>query len=410
MLKEINSQFYRISLSWTRILPNGGNDTINQDGIDYYNNLINELLANDIQPFVTIYHWDLPQVLQETGGWVKDELIDYFLQFARVAFENFGDRVKHWMTFNEINQICEAGYSEGSFAPNIVNKGIGGYECTHRVLLAHAKAYRMYDEEFRPTQNGSVGIAIDTYFHEPRDPNSESDKQAAEVALIMNYGWYANPIMLGNYPEYMIERIRNLSLIEGRNKSRLPEFTPEQVELVKGTYDFLGLNHYSSDLSYFAGPNDGDNPSHWRDVGVQGYQPDEWGQSASGWLRVYPDGLRGILIWIKENYGNPPVLITENGFSDLDGLEDDGRINYIQEYLYATLEAIHEHQCNVIGYTYWSLMDNFEWNTGYTQRFGLYHVNFTDPERTRTPKKSSLVYKNIIDTRHIDWDFEPSKK
>lgn len=156
MLKEINSQFYRISLSWTRILPNGGNDTINQDGIDYYNNLINELLANDIQPFVTIYHWDLPQVLQETGGWVKDELIDYFLQFARVAFENFGDRVKHWMTFNEINQICEAGYSEGSFAPNIVNKGIGGYECTHRVLLAHAKAYRMYDEEFRPTQNGML--------------------------------------------------------------------------------------------------------------------------------------------------------------------------------------------------------------------------------------------------------------
>lgn len=226
----------------------------------------------------------------------------------------------------------------------------------------------------------------------------------------------------------MIDRVREMSLSEGYNKSRLPEFTDEEIRIINGSYEFLGLNHYSSDKVYFASDEDGEHPSHWRDVGVIGYQDDSWESSAASWLKVAPFGLRKLLVWVKENYGNPPILITENGYADVDGLSDYGRANYMKDYLYEVLRAIHEHDCNVIGYTAWSLMDNFEWMAGYTlvvfyydksndfrelcinfssQRFGLHYVDFDDPDRPRTPKLSSYVYKNIIETRHIDWDYYP---
>jgi beta-glucosidase/6-phospho-beta-glucosidase/beta-galactosidase len=407
LLKDLGVDFYRFSIAWSRVLPTGKIDQINQAGIDYYNNLIDELLANGIQPYATMYHWDLPQALQDEGGWPERKLADYFVDYARVLFENFGDRVKHWMTFNEIVQICEAGYSDGAFAPYVVNPGIGGYECTHTILLAHGGTYRMYETDFKAQQNGQIGIAVDTSWHEPNFPDRETDQQASEVDMEMNYGWFVNPIVSGNYPDVMIERVKTNSLAEGFSASRLPEFTPDEQEMLKGTFDFLGLNHYTSDKVYFAEEGAGDRPSHWADTGVVGYQDPSWSGSASYWLKVVPWGLRNLLVYIKNHYDNPPVLITENGFSDYGQWDDYDRANYFKDYLYEVLRAIHEEECNVIGYTAWSLIDNFEWMAGYTQKFGLHYVNFWDPERTRNKKLSSYVYNNIITTRHVDWDYYP---
>lgn len=205
----------------------------------------------------------------------------------------------------------------------------------------------------------------------------------------------------------MIERVKSNSIAEGFEKSRLPEFTDEEQSMMAGSFDFIGLNHYSSDKVYFADEGAGDHPSHWADTGVIGYQDASWPGSASSWLKVVPWGINKMLVWIKDHYNNPPVLITENGFSDYGQLDDYDRANYYKQYLYEILKAIHEGGCNVIGYTAWSLMDNFEWMAGYTQRFGMHYVDFNDPNRPRTRKLSSYVYNNIVTTKHVDWDYYP---
>lgn len=154
MLKSLGVHFYRFSLSWPRISPTGLNNVVNQKGIDYYNNLIDALLAEGIQPMVTLYHWDLPQYLQELGGWTNPIIIDLFAGYAKIAFENFGDRVKLWATFNEPYSVCNYGYGDSMLAPLLYSRGFGEYQCTHNLIKAHAKAYHLYDDHFRPTQKG----------------------------------------------------------------------------------------------------------------------------------------------------------------------------------------------------------------------------------------------------------------
>lgn len=156
LLKNLGVDHYRFSISWSRILPNGKVDSISSAGIEYYNNLINLLVENDILPIVTMYHWDGVQALQDEGGWLNRALADYFVDYARVLFENFGDRVKYWATFNEVMTICEVGYSMGTAPPFIHNPGVGGYECAHTVILAHGKVYRMYEQEFKDDQKGKT--------------------------------------------------------------------------------------------------------------------------------------------------------------------------------------------------------------------------------------------------------------
>lgn len=154
LLKKLGVHFYRFSLSWSRILPTGYVDKINPDGLNYYNDLINELIKNNIKPVVTLYHWDLPQALHEAGGWTSPFIADYFEDFAWVAFKHFGDRVKTWITINEPYHVCQSGYATGFSAPGYNSSGIGNFHCSHTILLAHAKAYHLYDKEFRSEQNG----------------------------------------------------------------------------------------------------------------------------------------------------------------------------------------------------------------------------------------------------------------
>lgn len=185
LLRTLNVKFYRFSLSWSRILPTGHPNVINPDGIRYYNGLINELLNNNIEPYVTIYHWDLPKPLQDIGGWPNSMLEVYFTEYANVAFKYFGDRVKTWITINEPIEICLGGYGGGGLAPVISATGIGEYLCGRTVLLAHARAYHLYDSVYRKKQMGKIGITVDTIWTEPKT-NTTADKEAAERSLIMD--------------------------------------------------------------------------------------------------------------------------------------------------------------------------------------------------------------------------------
>nr|AGP76182.1 beta-glucosidase 2 [Sphaerotermes sphaerothorax] len=397
-LKGMGAQWYRFSISWARILPEGHDWCINEPGIDYYNRLINGLLDNGIEPMVSMYHWDLPQRLQDLGGWPNSILANYLENYARVLFKNFGDRVKLWQTFNEPH-IFMAGYdSDKGMAPSIDTPGIGDYLASHTVLVAHANIYRLYEREFKQQQQGKVGIHLG---HAWCEPFCTGQQERCERYQQFHLGGLAHPIFRdsGDYPSVVKERVDHNSKREGYTASRLPRFTGEEVKLSTGTLDFLGINFYTACLG-FNGVG-GLVPSKGRDMGKIRDQDPLWPASASSWLRVVPWGYRKELNWIAKEYVNPPVCVTENGYSDYGGLNDTQRVVYYTEYMKEMLKAIHEDGVNVFGYTAWSLLDNFEWLRGYTEKFGLHEVDFNDPSRPRIPKESAKVLTEIFNTRKI---------
>ncbi|XP_066994441.2 myrosinase 1 [Anabrus simplex] len=405
LLKEMGVDFYRFSISWPRILPTGEANNINQAGIDYYNNLINELLDNGIQPMITIYHWDLPQWLQELGGWVNPIIADYFEDYARVVFENFGDRVKWWFTINEPTQIVR-GYSEADAdAPALNKSGVGNYLAGHNLLIAHARAYHLYDNEYRSIQKGKIGLVLESSWYEPLT-NSSEDAEASERAMQFCLGLHAHPIFStdGDYPPIVRELLDKKSEAEGRPRSRLPYFSKDMVEYIQGTADFFAINYYTSGLVTF-----GETESHtaWEmDSGVRTSSDPSWPSSGAPWLKVVPWGLRKLINWIHKNYNSPTIIITENGMADTGNLDDAGRVYYHTSHLAELLNAVYEDGCKVAGYCVWSLLDNFQWSAGYTQVFGVYQVNFTDPARTRTAKASAKAMADIIRTRELPTDLE----
>ncbi|EFA10659.1 myrosinase 1 [Tribolium castaneum] len=404
LLKDLGVDFYRFSLSWARILPTGYIDgQINEAGIRYYEDILSELEKHGIEAMVTLYHWDLPQKLQDDfGGVLNDTFIDVFANYAQLAFELFGSRVKYWVTFNEPFIICQQGYENGNKAPAITKApGIDLYTCAHVVLKAHAKVYHIYDTFYRKTQKGKIGLVLNTDWFEPASGDPK-DLEASERQLQFQFGWFAHPIVYGNYPQVMIDRIGERSIREGFKTSRLPKFTNSEIEEIKGTFDFIGLNHYTTTLTRWKEDEAIGKPESLKDISVEVFKNPFWEGSASSWLKVVPWGIRRISKWIKDTYKNPELIITENGYSDVGGIFDDSRrINYYREYLSNVLEAIYDDGVNITAYTAWSFMDNFEWLEGYTEKFGLFSVNFTDPARPRTPKSSVNYFKNVTKTKCV---------
>lgn len=398
-LQLLNVSFYRFSISWTRLLPNAGNNFINPDGVRYYNEVIDKLIAHNIDPMVTIFHWDLPQSLQDLGGWTNKLTIEYYLQFARTCFSLFGDRVKTWITFNEISMYCVSAYDKKSLAPFASLSGIGTYLCAHYMLLAHGRAYRIYKKDFIH-QKGIVGLSIDSPWYFPAT-NTANDKMAAMRAIITGFDWLTHPIFsqTGDYPLFMRKRIDYNSKQQGFKESRLPRFTTKEKAILQGSADFLGLNHYTSKLASM--------PMSEKASEMTSYEIDrsfdisfdpKWPKSARNHFKVVPQGLRKLLLYIRDTYNNPIVYITENGYAGdhSEYIDDHDRVSYTNLYLTEILKAIVIDKCNVTKYTSWSFMDNFEWHDGYTLRFGMFHVDFDDPKRKRTPKKSMYAYRNII--------------
>ncbi|XP_041974904.1 myrosinase 1-like [Aricia agestis] len=410
MVHELGVNIYRFSISWPRIMPKGLKNDINQKGLEYYRNLLMELEKYNVTAMVVMYHWDLPQALQEMGGWTNENIVDYFADYAKVLYDNYADKVKYWVTFNEPMQVCLEGYGNTYRAPKLNQTGFADYLCTHNLLKAHAKAYHIYNTTYRPTYGGQVAISLDSNWAEPKT-ESASDREAAERYLQFHLGWYTHPIYSaeGNYPAEMIRIIDEKSRQQNFSQSRLPKFTPEEIEYIKGTGDFFGLNHYTTYYLTMADKQVGAVPSHANDCGIVRFQNPKWpSKSSSNWLRVVPVGFRRLLKWVSNEYNNVSILVTENGFADFSGVHDAERVSYYGHYLNALLHSMYEDKTNVKGYCAWSLMDNWEWDDGLTSRFGLFLVDFKSPNKTRTPKDSAKMYAKVIKSRSLPDNFDPT--
>ncbi|XP_074038490.1 myrosinase 1 isoform X2 [Leptinotarsa decemlineata] len=394
LLKALGVQHYRFSLAWTRILPTGFADEVNEIGVNHYKNLIRELKNNQIQPMVTLYHQDLPQVLMDRGGTLNPLFPKWFEDYARVCFESFGDDVKHWFTINEPYIDCTVGFISGG-----LREGIDNYICAKHHLMAHAAAWHLYDNEFRARQGGKIALVLNSDWMEPASHSAE-DVTAAATRMQFIWGWFGHPIYYGDWPDIMKTRIAMRSKLEGFNESRLPELTQEEIAYIKGTNDFFAVNTYTTTIVQAIEEPEISSPSLDKDIGVNAYQCSDCIASPSmSWLKFVPWGTRKLLKWFKDEYFNPDILITENGWADGTGqLDDDVRENYIKEYLSNIRDAMEKDGVKVIGYTLWSLLDNFEWASGFTAKFGTIQVDFSSPNRTRTRKKSSFYYERVCRT------------
>ncbi|XP_068625468.1 myrosinase 1-like [Battus philenor] len=406
MLRELGVDYYRFSISWPRILPSGFPNDQNELGLQYYDNLINELIKYNIKPMVTLYHFDLPQKLQDLGGWMNPLSIDWFEDYARVVFNRYADRVDYWITVNQPNSVCMFGYGGTMAAPAINAKGVADYECTKNVLLAHAKAYRLYEKEFKNKYKGSVGISMSLNWADPVD-NSTDNKEAAEIFRDFNIALFLDPIWSkeGGFPSTVKDMVAKKSKSQGFYRSRLPTLSPQEIKLLKGSADFLGVNHYTTFLVK-ATTQTFDPPSFIDDAGVEMLFGDKWTQSESFWLRSAPYGIYKLCLYLNKRYDYPTIYVTENGWSTKPVLWDRSRVEIMRHYLQALLLAI-EDGTDVRSYTVWGLMDNVEWTAGINERFGLYQVDFNSEEKTRTPRMSALVFKRIIETRVVEEDWEP---
>ncbi|CAM6038557.1 unnamed protein product [Sphagnum compactum] len=399
LLKDLNMDAYRFSISWARILPSG-RGRVNWPGVMYYNRLINYLLLQNIVPFVTLYHWDLPEALEESiGGWLNSEIVEIYGEFAQLCFQLFGDRVKHWITFNEIHSFAGSGYFSGKNAPGRCSAPYGNctqgnsltepYIVAHNALNAHALAVNIYKTQFQDEQKGLIGITADSPWYEPLTDSSQ-DKEAAQFGIEDFIGWFLDPIFFGDYPASMRASLGN----------RLPHFTAKQSAAIKGSYDFIGLNHYSSQ---YATRNDSDGS-----IAITPYKNGVLigPTTPSDWLFVVPSGMRKILGWIRERYNNPIIYITENGVDEVNSedllplneqLHDLQRIQYHHDYMQNILLAMRDGS-DVRGYFAWSLLDNFEWDSGFSVRFGIYYVDYKN-KRARYPKSSAYWFQHILKRR-----------
>lgn len=388
LIRKLGFKAYRFSISWPRLLPGGTREQggVNEAGIQFYSDLIDVLLENDIQPWATLYHWDLPLALQfESDGWLGAATVDAFVSYADLCFERFGERVKHWITFNEPWVTSVFGYGMGTMAPGRVSNS-EPYLAAHHQLLAHAKAVEHY-RKMHAHQHGNIGITNNCDWREQRS-DSPADRAAAQRAMEFFLGWFADPVYNGDYPQVMKDHAG----------AKLPAFTDEEKAMLKGSSDFFGLNTYSTMFAEHC-PDSGDG-GFFADQQVRLSVDDKWKLTDFNWA-IVPWGCRKLLEWIRDRYDNPPIYITENGcsFNDAPGpdgeIRDVRRIEFYREYLQACREAV-AHGVNLKGYFAWSLMDNMEWADGYGQCFGLVHVDRETLQRT--PKQSAGWFTETIRT------------
>ncbi|XP_050204469.1 beta-glucosidase 12-like [Mercurialis annua] len=408
MKNDLGVDAFRFSISWPRIIPSGTlREGVNEEGIAFYNSVIDEALRLGLIPFVTLFHWDVPQALEDKyGGFRSPNIIADFEDYAKLCYERFGDRVKHWLTINEPYVFTVHGYEIGGLAPgrcsSWVNRacqegdsGTEPYIVGHHVLLAHAVAYRAYKAM---GQDGEIGITLDLTWPEPYDFSVAADRAAAQRNLDFAFGWFMDPLVYGYYPRIMQQ------LVTG---NRLPEFTKKEIVSLKGSYDFIGINYYTAN---YASPNTSapSDPTHIRYATDGHYNLTKYregkpiGEQVSpSWLYVFPEGLRYVLNYTKDAYKNPIIYVTENGIGDNNALSpeetvnDTWRINYFKSHVWNVLKSICDHGVNVKGYFAWSFIDNYEWSNGYTVRMGLYGVDRAK-SLDRFPKNSVAWWKEFL--------------
>jgi beta-glucosidase len=372
LMNELGLDAFRFSIAWPRILPDG-RGRVNQEGLDFYDRLLDELLERGIRPFATLYHWDLPQVLEDRGGWVARETVDAFAEYVEVVAGRLGDRIGDWITLNEPRVSAWLGYWRGVHAPGRSNQA-DALAASHHLLLGHGRALEILR---RVAPDAKVGITLDLHRVDSAS-GSESDRDAAWLMDGFENRWFLDPIFRGEYPTDI------LSSIDGS----APTILDGDLDAISAPIDFLGVNNYSRQV-VSAGPD-----GYWRD----GARDPEAAYTDMGW-EVYPDGLHDVLIRLRDEYAPQSIYITENGaaFGDVrshDGaVRDPERTAFLEAYIGGVGRAIAA-GVPVHGYFVWSLLDNFEWGWGYGKRFGIVYVDY--PTLERVPKGSFEWYRDLI--------------
>ena len=377
LMKELGLQAYRFSIAWSRVLPHG-TGAVNQRGLDFYDHLVDALLASDIAPNATLFHWDLPAALDDRGGWLNRDIADWFGEYASVVFARLGDRVPMWATLNEPWVVTDGGYLHGALAPGHRNL----YEApiaTHNLLRAHGCGVQAFRAESRKP-GAQVGLVVNL---EPKDPATDSaeDKAAARRGDAYMNRQYLDPVFFGTYPDDMREIFGDA----------WPDFPADDFKLIREKIDFLGINYYTRGVVR-------DDPLALP-VRIAYVRQPEHAYTETGW-EMHPPSLTRTLTWVTERYGRMPLYITENGAAlydpphTVDGAVNDPlRVWYFREHIKAVHAAI-ARGADVRGYYAWSLLDNYEWSLGYSKRFGIVHVDYAT--QVRTPKASALYYREVI--------------
>ncbi|KAM0906026.1 hypothetical protein ACQ4PT_017005 [Festuca glaucescens] len=413
LMHEMGLDAYRFSISWSRLIPDG-RGAVNPKGLEYYNNLIDELLKHGIQPHTTIYHFDLPQALQdEYNGLLSPRVIEDFTSFADVCFRSFGDRVKQWTTVNEPNIEPLGGYDMGYLPPRRCSSPFGfpGITCAegnsttepyvvaHHLLLAHASMVSLYRRKYQAVQGGRIGITLLAWWYEPATTKPE-DVAAAERMNDFTLGWFLHPLVYGDYPPVMKRNAR----------SKLPALTAKESARVRGSFDFVGINQYGaiyvaddpSQLKRELRDYSADEATKYITQPFESSRHQEFKQSGLG-LRNHdaPWALRKLLEPLQTKYANPPVVIYENGAGhepDPSGgllYDDEFRSHFLQVYIEAALQSI-RNGSDVGGYFVWSFMDVFEYIFAYQFQFGLIGVDYGAEGRTRYARSSARWYAGFL--------------
>ncbi len=381
LMKELGIKTYRLSISWPRIFPQGKGSP-NPKGIEFYRNLISQLVQNDIKPAVTLFHWDLPQKLQNIGGWANREVADYFEEYAKYVFKELGDLVQIWITLNEPSVYTFVGHNEGRHAPGITDFSTA-LQVAHNLLVGHGKAVKAYREM---GLKGEIGLSQNMT---PMYPASEKESDVSAARRCDGYWnrWFNDPIFKGEYPQDMLDWYSTRVV--------LPEMSKEDLEIIKTPIDFLGLNNYFGSK---VKQDDTKWPLQLSESFIGEYRTE------MGW-GINPECFYDLLKRLGREYPGVKIYITENGCAFKDQINRDGevldenRVDYLFNHFRSAHRAIQE-GVNIAGYFIWSLMDNFEWAEGYTKRFGIVYVDY--PTQRRIIKKSGYWYNDVIRSNGIE--------
>jgi beta-glucosidase len=373
LMRELGLGAFRFSIAWPRILP-AGRGSINEAGLDFYDRLVDELLAQGIEPFVTLFHWDTPQVLEDAGGWSERATAEAFVQYTQAVVGRLGDRVRHWITHNEPWVHAWIGHAWGEHAPGRTSE-TDAVAAAHHLLLSHGWAAQ---EIRRSSPDARVGITLNLGHAYPATGTPEDEAAAWQVDAEGNR-WFLDPIFRGAYPADLLER----------NETVAPFVRDGDLETISAPLDFLGINNYFR----FVVSAGADGPRMERNSEAE--------HTDMGW-EVYPDGLENLLVRVARDYVPPAIYVTENGASFGDVRVHDGRVHdpertaYLESYIGAVSRAIAE-GAPIKGYFVWSLLDNFEWARGYSKRFGIVYIDY--PTLERVPKDSFYWYRDFIASR-----------
>ncbi len=382
LLKNLGVNSYRFSISWPRIFPSITSKNPNLKGIDFYQRLVDKLLENDIKPFITLNHWDIPQWIEDIGGWTDRNILNHFLHYSDIASRYLGDRVKNWITHNEPWCISNNGYLSGVFPPGLKNNGSKYFASIHHLLLSHGMSIPLIKEN---SKNCEVGITLNLCPSYPASPSIYDEKASLLFDGKFNR-LYLDPLYKGKYPEDVINKYLQSKLI---TENDLKVIQQNDLNIIKIKTDFLGVNYYSRAIIR------DDTVSEDKNLDVKIFKGKK---TNMGW-EIYPTGLYDLLLRLNKEYPVNKIYITESGCSfdtspNNDGIiNDKNRVKYHEEHIKEMKRAI-DAGVPCSGYFAWSLMDNFEWCEGYSQRFGLVWIDYKTLERI--PKDSYWWYKKFI--------------